>query len=124
MSRFLLDMGVSPKVIEMLRHLGHEAEHVASCGMADADDRQIFDRAVREDQIVITTDLDFGHLAVMRRQPFPGLILLRLDNPTAARMSDCLQRFLADRPEDDYRSAIIILEPGRWRRTAIPLEPG
>jgi predicted nuclease of predicted toxin-antitoxin system len=115
-------MGVSPKAVEVLTALGHSAEHVQSLGMSAADDATIFQHAVRHDCIVVTTDLDFGHIAVTRTRPFPGLILLRLDSPNAREMCDCLQRYLADRDASDYRSCIVVLERGRWRRMVIPLQ--
>ena len=42
MSRFLLDMGVSPKAIETLAALGHSAEQVQVLGMSAADDVALF----------------------------------------------------------------------------------
>jgi predicted nuclease of predicted toxin-antitoxin system len=79
MSRFLLDMGVSPKAIDALAALGHSAEHVQALGLSVADDASIFRYAVAHDQVVITTDLDFGHL-----DSAPVAAAPRVPSPTAS----------------------------------------
>ena len=48
--RFLADAGISPKTVEFLNQLGHEATHVRELGMQRATDREIIDRARLENQ--------------------------------------------------------------------------
>jgi predicted nuclease of predicted toxin-antitoxin system len=43
--RFLADAGISPKTIEFLRRLGHDAVHVRDLAMQRATDQQVIDLA-------------------------------------------------------------------------------
>jgi hypothetical protein len=45
--RFLADAGVSPKTVEFLKQLGHEAVHVRTLGLQRAGDPQLVERAGR-----------------------------------------------------------------------------
>ena len=82
--RFLADMGVDIRVVDWLRDSGHEAIHLREHGMHRASDRTIFAKAMAEDRIVITFDLDFGTLAALARDRSPSIVLFRLSNARLA----------------------------------------
>jgi D-aminopeptidase len=44
--RFLADAGMTPKIVEYLRALGHDAVHVRELALQRADDRTIIARAI------------------------------------------------------------------------------
>jgi predicted nuclease of predicted toxin-antitoxin system len=43
--RLLADAGVSPKTVDFLKQLGHDAVHVRTVGLARAADAELIDRA-------------------------------------------------------------------------------
>ena len=99
--KFLLDMGISPKVRDMLRLLGHQATRCMEDGLSCAPDIAVLEHARRGDMVLISTDLDFGDLVVARGLVCPGLLLLRLDNPSSDVMCRRLRATLTALPEDD-----------------------
>lgn len=113
--RFLLDMGISPKVIGVLESLGHDAVRCADLGMFRTADTDILAHAQAEGRILISTDLDFANLAVACRQPCPGLILLRLENPSWEIMCSRLQVVLTALPEDEILGSIVVIQRNKVR---------
>src|SRR5712691_2497701 len=63
--RFLADAGVSPKTVEFLRQLGHEAVHVRALGLQRATDPELVARAREDSSVVLTFDLDFGDVLAL-----------------------------------------------------------
>jgi predicted nuclease of predicted toxin-antitoxin system len=60
--RFLADMGISPRTVEFLREVGHEANHLYDQGLHRLDDPAILVKAQHEESVLLTHDLDFGEL--------------------------------------------------------------
>ena len=76
--RILLDQGVSPKLVEPLRELGHECSHVRLVGLGDAADREILDFAATGDWVIVTHDADFVRLLVEHGSDWPSVVHLRV----------------------------------------------
>ena len=60
--RFLADMGISMRVVEWLRSTGHDAIHLRDEGLQKLPNGEIFQKAIREERVVLTFDLDFGEI--------------------------------------------------------------
>lgn len=58
--RFLVDANLSPRLADLLRAAGHDATHVRSLRLQDADDEVIFARAVDDGSVLVSEDTDFG----------------------------------------------------------------
>lgn len=64
--RFLLDMNLSPAMADWLRREGHDAVHARDIGLNTLPDRDLFARAVADDRILITFDLDHARRICVR----------------------------------------------------------
>src|SRR2546425_5419699 len=73
-------MGVGVRVVEWLRSQGHDAVHLREEGLHRAPDEQVLAKAVAEERIILTFDLDFGDLAALMPDRPARIILLRLVN--------------------------------------------
>ena len=121
MMNFLLDVGISPKVLSLLTSLGHRGVHCTDIDLASASDHQILDYAIQDNSIVITSDLGFGTLAVFEERVVPGVIILRLNNPNAAQMVASLRQLLTGVNAEQIHQAITVVEPHRIRITKLPI---
>jgi len=119
--RFLADAGISPKTVEFLKQLGHEAIHVRTLGLQRAPDVVIVERARAEDSVVITFDLDFGDILALGVLDKPSVILFRLSDQRADSVNQCLSVVLAERFPDLQSGALILVEDTRYRVRKLPV---
>lgn len=62
---YLADAGLSPKTVEFLRQIGHEATHVRDLGLQRARDSELVERARVDASVTVTFNLDFGDLLAL-----------------------------------------------------------
>lgn len=74
--RLLLDEACDLRLAAALRAAGHDVRHVLEAHRG-ADDAAVLTLSRAEGRILVTTDKDFGALAVGDGRKVPGLILLR-----------------------------------------------
>jgi predicted nuclease of predicted toxin-antitoxin system len=119
--RLLLDMGVSVRTSEHLRALGHDAVHLREQNLQRMGDPEIMKKAVDEQRVLVTFDLDFARLIALQRVAWPSVILLRLTQFTTdqvnRRLEDVVQRYTAELES----GAILVLDDDRVRIRALPL---
>jgi predicted nuclease of predicted toxin-antitoxin system len=81
--RFLVDASTGRAVVDFLRAEGHDVLAVVEW-QPNADDAAILERAHGEDRVVVTNDKDFGDLAFRGGRAHRGVLLLRLNDESAA----------------------------------------
>lgn len=119
--RFLVDNALSRKLAEGLRQAGHDAVHLREIGRQAAPDTEVLARAIDEDRIIISTDMDFGDLIAARDLARPSVILFRrVERKTNARLALLLKNLVAI-SGDLTRGSIVILESSRIRIRRLPI---
>ena len=119
--RFLADMCVDVRIAMWLRENGHDATHLRDQGLHRMPNGEIFEKAIREDRIVITFDLDFGEIAALTESRKASVILFRLKNTRTRhvieRLSSVIERF-ADALK---KGSIVTVEDTRSRVRYFPI---
>jgi len=75
---FLLNMNVHRDMAAPLKKRGHVCRHVGDIGLSRAKDVEIVAEAKRTGEVIITHDLDYGHLLAFSGEKAPSVIILRL----------------------------------------------
>ena len=120
--KFLLDMPVSPRIVEWLNGRGHDAIHASAIGLDRAADREVLVWAAREGRIIVTADTDFPHLLVLSQESTPGIILFRGGHYTQEEMERLLARVLDAISADTLARAICTVDHQRIRCRTLPLK--
>jgi predicted nuclease of predicted toxin-antitoxin system len=119
--RFLADMGVSMRVVEWLRSSGHDAIHLRDGGLQRLPNGEIFRKAIREQRIVLTFDLDFGEIVAGSGGGSVSVILFRLRNTRADFVVQRLKSVLEQSKEELVEGAVVLVEDGRHRVRRMPI---
>lgn len=119
--KLLLDMNLSPRLVQQLRKQDHIAIHWSEVGDARADDREIMVWAVQHEYVVLTHDLDFGALLASSNRAAPSVIQVRtrdlLSEDYVHLVLDALNQFC----EEIEKGALVVVEPHRARVRILPL---
>ena len=113
--KFLADMGIAPVTVEWLNRQGHDARHLSEEGLHKLSDRATFDKADREKRIVLTTDLDFGEIAVSTSSVKISVIIFRQEDRTPSSINQYLEKVINDAEAELEKGAIITVQEGRIR---------
>jgi predicted nuclease of predicted toxin-antitoxin system len=119
--RFLADMGVSLRVVEWLRSSGHDVIHLRDEGLQTLPNGEIFQKALREERIVLTFDLDFGEIVAASGRRSVSVIVFRLRNTRADFVIQRLKGVLGQSTKDMAQGAVVLVEDGRHRVRRLPI---
>jgi len=122
MMKFLLDMPVSPLLLDVLIIHGHQGVHAYKIGKSRAPDTELLEIARLENRIIITADLDFPRLLALSLATGPGLILFRGGNYSDVEMCELLERVLETVPPKNLENAICVVDKKRIRLTQLPIK--
>lgn len=120
--KFLLDMNLPRSLGKRLEEAGHECRHVGDLGLSQAKDMDIMAEAKENQEVILTHDLDFGHLLAFSGDMVPSVIIFRLRDCHPVQLFARLSAVLPAIDEPLREGAITILEDAavRIRRLPIP----
>lgn len=92
--KFLVDAQLPPVLAAWLREAGHEAHHVEDFNLREADDSNIWTRALQTGAVIVTKDEDFAE-RVAREETTPVIVWLRVGNTTNRMLREWIAPRLA-----------------------------
>lgn len=119
--KFLIDNALSPVIAKGLRDAGFEAAHVRDIGLHSASDSVIFEHALNNDQIIISSDTDFGTLLALRQYSKPSVILFRQTDKRPQSQLSLLLLHLPEIKDALIAGNIIVFEDNRIRIRLLPI---
>jgi predicted nuclease of predicted toxin-antitoxin system len=99
-------------------------QHIfAMRGLQTLADQLIFQKALVEDRIIITFDLDFGEIAALSRGKVVSVVILQLSNSRADYVIQRLEAVLPTVEPALMSGAIVTIEDTRHRIRLLPMQP-
>ena len=115
MLRFLLNANISPETVDFLNSLGYDAKAVAQFNLQKAEDIEIAEKAVEENRILVTLDLDFGEIFYFSIKEKIWVIVLKLRDQTVESVNKNLEWLLGTKilEKKEFQNTLMIVEEGR-----------
>jgi predicted nuclease of predicted toxin-antitoxin system len=88
--RFLVDSQLPPALARWIAAKGHDAQHVADFGMAGATDREIWDKAIAIQSVIVTKDDDF--ISLSRSSAGPAIVWVTSGNTSKQALLDKMEK--------------------------------
>ena len=117
--RIYMDQMFRLDVAKTLSDQGYDVLRASEAGHARADDRQILDKAIEENRILVTLDEHFGDWVVLPLSRHPGVIRIKVNPTTSKNVLDILLPFLRRCKPAQFRNHLVILSTTRskWIQT-------
>lgn len=115
--RFLLDAGLSYRLIDLFAEYGHDAIHHDALMPARSKDATVAATAAAAGRCLVARDFDFSDTREFPPRNFSGIIVLTIPRAGGPGYVATLVRELLERlPElEPLRGKLLIVEPGRIR---------
>jgi len=120
MLKIYLDQMFQVNVAQALREQGYDVIRASETGQARADDKQILNKAISENRILITLDEHFGDWVILPLSRHPGVIRLKVHPTASEKVISLLLLFLHLRAQEQFKDHLVIISENRvkWILTA------
>lgn len=119
--KFLLNMNTPRELGRRLTAKGHECRHVGNIGMSQASDVEIMEEAKTNKEVIITHDLDYGHLLAFSGESKPSVIIFRLRNTHADNLFVRIINAWSEIEKPLFEGAIVVIEDSVIRIRKLPI---
>lgn len=119
--RFLLDMGISSRVASWLRNQGYDAIHLNDENLFQLPDKVIMEKAMSENRIILTADMDFGQLLALNKLQQASVIQFRVSDFTPINIEAKLELLFKKFADQLDGSFLITIEDYRIRYRKLPI---
>ena len=111
--KFYLDQMIPSEVARKLLDQGHDVLRASETGQGRGDDRQILEKAISGNRILITLDEHFGDWVVLPLSRHPGVIRVKVSPTTSKQILNLLVSFLQLHSQEQFRDHMVILSQKR-----------
>ena len=114
-------MGIARSTTDVLRSSGHDVVHLLDQGLERLADELIVAKAVNEDRIIVTHDLDFSRIVALSGNDVPSVVTLRLSDMSPANVLSVLRGILEQADSELESGALVSVSDGGFRIRPIPV---
>ncbi len=120
--KLLLDMNLSPDLVDRFTAYNIEAKHWISIGRPKAKDSEIMTFALENDYVVFTHDLDFGAILAATQAEGPSVIQVRTQSLLSERLVEIVASVLVENEAVLEMGALVTIDATKKRVRILPLQ--
>lgn len=114
-NKFKLDENIPKSSLSIFSSKGVNAENVYNEGVSGCTDKKLIKICEKENRILVSQDLDFSDINLLRNTKIRGVVILRIKNQSSEKVNKTLIRFLNYLETRDINRQIIILDENKLR---------
>jgi predicted nuclease of predicted toxin-antitoxin system len=118
--KFIIDMNLSPRWVDVLTASGIGAIHWISLGANNAPDTEIMAYARAHDFVVLTHDLDFGAILAATHGEKPSVVQIRAEDVSPDVIGKQVMAALQQMASELEQGALLTIDPSRTRLRLLP----
>ena len=111
--RLYLDQMIQKHVAEVLTSEGYDVLRAFEAGQARSDDKEIMEKAIFENRILVTLDDHFGDWAILPLGRHSGVIRLNVNPTTSTNILYLLKPFLQRITSKEIVNHLVILSANK-----------
>jgi len=118
--KLYLDQMFRVDLAQALREERYDVSRASEVQQSRHDDRQILEKAITENRILITLDEHFGDWVILPLSQHPGVIRIKVHPTTSKKVLNLLLPFLRMHTQEQFKNHLVILSEKRakWILTA------
>ena|SRR3989338_1739660 len=113
--QFVADECVSDKTIKFLQLLGYKVESVWDLNLRGASNGTLLNRAIKDNKVFITKDLDFCNIILYPPSLHHGVIVLKTSPETEDAVRTILKDLLLKLNPTEYDKTLIVVDHNKYR---------
>lgn len=110
-----LDENLPDELADLFAARHHDVHTVRGESLVGRDDRTVFAAAVHEQRILITQDLDFSDLRQFKPGTHPGVVLVRLRDPSRRRIIERFGQILQTEAIESWAGCFVVVSDRKLR---------
>lgn len=110
-----LDENLPSELADLLTGQGHDVHTVPGERLTGGADRAVFAAAVSEGRLLLTPDLDFSDVRQFRPGTHPGIMLIRLREPSRRRIMERMAQVLAAESIESWAKCFVVMSDRKLR---------
>lgn len=119
--RLYLDQMFNIGVADALAKAGYDVIRASEIGQARADDKEILEKSIADNRVLITLDEHFGDWVILPLSRHPGVIRIKVNPTTSKKTIDIILPFLKNHRQEELKDHLIIVSEykTKWVMTAL-----
>jgi predicted nuclease of predicted toxin-antitoxin system len=113
--RVKLDENLPAVLTDVFAAFGHEADTAPQEGLTGRPDDEIWNAAMSSERFLCTQDLDFSDARKFVPGTHPGLLIIRLGNPSRRALLERIRQILQTEDVESWKGALVIATESRIR---------
>ena len=98
-------------IIDYLRSLGNDVLSIRDSGLSGISDDEVFEKACKENRVIITMDKDFTRIFRFPPEKCGGIVVAKIYKRTVDETLTIFKKYYQPIKEEDIKGNLIIITP-------------